>query len=87
MEPTITAIITVVKAAGPGRLIIAETVDEGRYRLVRELVGEEPVTDEVLRFIDRLPWRLATIEGAEVELKNRPRPFRPGEPLGKPPVK
>jgi uncharacterized protein YggU (UPF0235/DUF167 family) len=66
---TVTGTITVVKADGPGWLIIAETVDEGRYRMVRELCGEEPVTEEILRFIDRLPERLAKIEGAEVELK------------------
>lgn len=68
---TVTGTITVVKADGLGWLIIAETIDEGRYRMVRELCGEEPVTEEILRFIDRLPRRLAKIEGAEVELKRR----------------
>src|SRR5689334_15488769 len=68
-QEAVTGIITVVKADGPGWLIIAETVDEGRYKMVRELCGEEPVTEEVMRFIDRLPRRMANIEGAEVELK------------------
>ena len=58
-----------VKADGPGWLIIAETLDEGRYRVVRQLWGEEPVTEEIMRFIDTLPRRLAVIEGAEVEVK------------------
>ena len=64
-----TASITVVKADGPGWLVIAETVDQGRYRMVRELFGEEPFTAEILRFIDRLPGRWAALEGAEVTLK------------------
>ncbi|HEX2914087.1 MAG TPA: DUF167 family protein [Chloroflexia bacterium] len=68
--PVVTGTITVVKADGPGWLIIAETVDEGRYRMIRELYGEEPVTDEILAFLNRLPGRLAAVEGAEVELKD-----------------
>lgn len=64
-----TASITVVKADGPGWLVIAETVDQCRYRVVRELFGEEPFTEEILRFIDRLPKRWVAIEGAEVNLK------------------
>ena len=69
-KPLSTGVITVVKADGPGWLIIAETYEDGRYRMVRELFGDEPVTDEVLKFIDWLPRRLAGIEGAEVDLKN-----------------
>jgi uncharacterized protein YggU (UPF0235/DUF167 family) len=68
-QDLVTASITVVKADGPGWLVIAETLDQGRYRVVRELFGEEPFTAEILRFIDRLPERWAAIEGAEVTLK------------------
>jgi hypothetical protein len=68
-QEVVTSTLTVVKADGPGWLVIAEMVDNGRYRMVRELFGEEPVTEELLRFIDRLPSRWLKTEGAEVELK------------------
>ncbi len=68
-ENIVRGTITVVKADGPGWLMIAETIENGRYRTVRELCGEEPVTEEIMHFINCLPRRLAAIEGAEVELK------------------
>jgi hypothetical protein len=41
--------LTVRKADGPGWLMIAETVENGLYKVVTERCGEEPPYDVILQ--------------------------------------
>lgn len=59
--------LTVLKADGPGWKMIAEVVEEGKYKVVTERVGKEPQYDVILKFLHRLPRYWARVDGVEAE--------------------
>jgi uncharacterized protein YggU (UPF0235/DUF167 family) len=59
--------LTVRKADGPGWLMIAETVENGLYKVVTERCGEEPPYDVILQFLHRLPRLLDKVWGVSAE--------------------
>ena len=64
-------VITVMKAPGPGWLILAELVEDGRYKAVVERYGAEPPPEEVMQFVHRLPRLLDRVVGAGAEAEER----------------
>jgi uncharacterized protein YggU (UPF0235/DUF167 family) len=59
--------LTVLKADGPGWKMIAETVEDGKYKVVTERVAKEPQYEVILKFLHRLPRLLEQVNGVEAE--------------------
>jgi DUF2992 family protein len=70
-------VITVMKAPGPGWLILAELVEDGRYKAVVERYGAEPLPEEVMHFVHRLPRLLDNVAGVEAEERRTSRRISP----------
>ncbi|WP_019120525.1 DUF167 family protein [Brevibacillus massiliensis] len=66
-------ILTVRKNDGPGWLMIAEVIEDNRYKIVRDICAKEPQYEVILRFLHSLPARLKQIEGTEVEWNDAPK--------------
>ncbi|WP_134684450.1 DUF167 family protein [Brevibacillus migulae] len=64
--------LTVRKAEGPGWLLIAEIVEEGKYKMVQERCAKEPQYELIMQFIHRLPRLLDQVAGVEAEEAYKP---------------
>lgn len=60
-------IMTVLKADGPGWLVIVEVVLDGKYKTVQERVPKEPQFDIMMRLLQRILMRMDQVEGAEIQ--------------------
>ena len=59
--------LTVRKAEGPGWLLIAEMVEEGKYKMVQERCAKEPQYELIIQFVHRIPRLLDQVSGVEAE--------------------
>jgi uncharacterized protein YggU (UPF0235/DUF167 family) len=57
--------------------MLAELVEDGRYKAVIERCGSEPLPEEVLQFVHRLPRLFDRVVGAEAEERREERRLSP----------